>query len=350
MAVKVFIEPVGKKRILIKKTSGEKQHYTVSKENLSRYREYNTKYSGSIFSRAAATRTVSKPIVKHRETAVIPGGRRTIGRADIDQQILEDMGEIEKARAPEPQQAAPIQRPVGRPVEKVRPIIPTVDEYARYQKPAPAVRGTDESLVQAADENKEAQAIQQSQQQGTVILGEVVVIDETGEGILETTDEAGRPTAAKTQFITDPRQQGLYTPVIDNATGEQRLDYTRGRDHPRPVYRRTTAVIEQQVPQQQQQGPRSWGYSVAGRPIQMVLTVQIANESGGIDTFMGFSKTDRTSPGDSLEDRNEQCKMSALKRINIAKGLNSNDNSLMGEINEFVNQNPGSIIPRELIY
>jgi hypothetical protein len=348
MAVKVVFEQPGKKRILIKTASGQKQHYTVKKENVSKYRERQSKTGESIFSRAASLRTVAS--AKKTTTAVIPG-RRVIGRGDVEQDLLEDMGEFEKYRQPEAVQA-PIKQ-AGRPPQKVRPMIPTVSEYQKYQKPQPAVRGSDDDLAKAADENAEMQAQQQAQQQGTRILGEVVVIDETGEGILDTTDEQGRPTTAKTQFITDPRQQGLYTPVIDQSTGQQRMDYTRGRDHPRPVVRRTKAVIEQETtPQGPSQGQptRQWGYSPAGRPVQLVLTVDMADENGNRLSFQGFSKTIRTDPGGTFEDRVRQCKVSALKRINIDRGIDSRDNSLMSQIDEYVDQNPDSIKQRELIY
>ena len=125
------------------------------------------------------------------------------------------------------------------------------------------------------------------------------------------------------------------------------MDYTRVT--PRPVYRRSTAVSQVPVPQEELRQERPWGTTVWGRPIQLILTVQIANENGGVDTYQGFSKTDRTSPGDTRADREMQCKVSILKKLNIDRNMNSRDNSLLGEIEEYIRQNPDAYEQRKYV-
>ena len=159
---------------------------------------------------------------------------------------------------------------------------------------------------------------------------EIVVVTSDGKGSIQTYDEQGNPIMARTDFLKSSDQRGLYEPVIDQSTGKPRTVASRRPGQPdRVVMRRTKGMIVKDVT----------GQSItqtASQDVQLVAKATLTLEDGTQIEVMGFSSTERKSPGGNRE---EESKWSMLKNLNLKANRKYNDKTFFPSIEQAYEDN-----------
>jgi len=278
----------------------------------------------------APVKPVSKPVSKPIKPVSKP--IKPVSKP-VPKSIFDVTSEVySTVRAPVKPVSKPVSKPI-KPVSKppVKPVSKPIKPVSKPIKPVPKSIFDDNDIGKDDISTVTTTQVTESQIPTRPIAEEeIVVVTSDGKGSIQTYDEQGNPIMARTDFLKSSDQRGLYEPVIDQSTGKPRTVASRRPGQPdRVVMRRTKGMIVKDVT----------GQSItqtASQDVQLVAKATLTLEDGTQIEVMGFSSTERKSPGGNRE---EESKWSMLKNLNLKANRKYNDKTFFPSIEQAYEDN-----------